>query len=52
MQKNFQVFEAGVIVWENVAFTIAAVAPGEKVIQIADPLFANRPVPLFNCAPE
>jgi hypothetical protein len=32
MQQDFQVFQAGVIVWENVAFTIAAVAAGEKLI--------------------
>ena len=43
---------SGVIVGENVAFTIATVAMGEKLMQIADPLGPDCPVLLFDCPPE
>jgi len=52
MQQDFQVFQAGVIVWENVAFTIAAVAVSEKLIQVSDPLSTDCSVLPFNCSPE
>jgi hypothetical protein len=52
VQQDFQIFEARIIVGENVAFTIATVAMGEKLMQIADSLGPDRPVPLLDCPPE
>jgi hypothetical protein len=52
MQQDFQVFQAGVIVWEGVAFTTAAVAAGKKLIQVSNPLGPDCSVLPFNCASE
>jgi hypothetical protein len=52
MQQDFQVFQAGVIVWEGIAFTIAAVAAAKELIQVSNPLGPDCPVLPFNPALE
>jgi hypothetical protein len=50
VEQDFQVFQAGVVVCEDVILARPAIAIGKELVQVANPLRADSSISVFNDA--